>query len=693
MTRLLLLVCIFCACMQHIYGQEIRGIKTIDLTIDHLIKPLTPLPDSIRSYTVKTQITATETILGLNEMNAAKALAIPSLNRQETDSDLNIALTIGKFTSNYSIKKERIDTINTRYTYIENIYPTISVKITDRGGRVLFEQSYEKYTSYTSRPYYKESAAEQEALYASPELKQTIRIAYDEGLLFLNNIIQDNYCYNQGKISLYYDRKQSTTAYLQAIEKVKKAFGQPVNKVLLQEQIVFFEQERQKQYLDTEEGRRMYKISSLNLLQLYRFTDDFTKAYAMADDLAQNGVTDVRELLPGLHKSRRDYNAYNYYRTNGVHKEPQNTRMDIEALINHGVSEGYIILKGNPNREYGDIIDFLGNADNIVVKMKYQKNLNADVKDTEYSILDVDEVHFDDWHLKIFTYSDKILIGQIRYSSPKGIRYIRVLPHVENKGITCTLNDWQDTDFIQINDQFYSTTALKIITEKDCKIVHNRITTDYYTNIVETILDYEKNCFNGDAPVNNLSTTNRPSKSSLPVTQTGNKQPRGSVGISGGINNLNSITGFQATIRLKGPIFARVGLGAGFWGVKTGVLLQCNLKSDMRLRNGWALNGGFTYSTGSKLGFGTSYNRGTDTIDIRVRPLKTNTLHLSCQYHMSADLRTSLSFEFGYAVPLQSQPWEITTPGIRIDNDVRKAVRNFQPGGMILGVTLSRYFY
>jgi hypothetical protein len=132
-------------------AQFIWKLRNDDMVVKGLIKPLIPLPDSIKTYQIVSQIAYTTDFTGVDERMVNDVIVLNSLQKKADDADLIISVSIKKFTPSVgAVKNSTTDKGQISYWYEETLKPQIYVVLKDKSGRVLYSQSGGQATTYTS---------------------------------------------------------------------------------------------------------------------------------------------------------------------------------------------------------------------------------------------------------------------------------------------------------------------------------------------------------------------------------------------------------------------------------------------------------------------------------------------------------------------------------------------------------------
>ena len=151
-----------------------------------------------------------------------------------------------------------------------------------------------------------------------------------------------------------------------------------------------------------------------------------------------------------------------------------------------------------------------------------------------------------------------------------------------------------------------------------------------------------------------------------------------------GINNVCGLIGAVVSVRANDNLYLRVGFGVGTWGTKfTG-----GIKYELKGTNSWGF--GLSYSSCSGI---TNYKTDLEVKDsasvltrkVTVDLLRSSTINLTASYKWLIRNKHQFYFEFGYAVPIETEPYRIKD-GSELSKNGKNSLHAIQPGGLILGV-------
>ncbi len=157
--------------------------------------------------------------------------------------------------------------------------------------------------------------------------------------------------------------------------------------------------------------------------------------------------------------------------------------------------------------------------------------------------------------------------------------------------------------------------------------------------------------------------------------------PKFYLGIGTGINSYTALIGLSGNYRMTDHLFLQGGLGIGGWGYK----VSLGIRYDRSLGSGWMYGVGLSSCSGLQ-DFETELEVQTgDTQDVMLDLNRAYNFNIKVGYNWIIGRDNSFYLEFGYAVPLQSQVWEVTDGSVLSPTSIQ--VMNFiSPGGILLGL-------
>jgi hypothetical protein len=165
-----------------------------------------------------------------------------------------------------------------------------------------------------------------------------------------------------------------------------------------------------------------------------------------------------------------------------------------------------------------------------------------------------------------------------------------------------------------------------------------------------------------------------------PFTSSKDTLPKFYLGVGAGINNYTGLLGIGADVSIHKGLVLKLGCGSGSWGAK----LTAGIKLENRSSDGWGVGSSYSICMGQK-GVKLKLETTSGTKDVTIDLLKAGTLNLNATYSWVYHNYNRLFLEFGYAIPLESNSYEITDGSVLSDN-AKKELRIIQPGGLILGL-------
>ena len=145
--------------------------------------------------------------------------------------------------------------------------------------------------------------------------------------------------------------------------------------------------------------------------------------------------------------------------------------------------------------------------------------------------------------------------------------------------------------------------------------------------------------------------------------------------------NYTALLGVSANLRLFSTVSLQGGIGLGGWGSKYSI----GIKYSSHYNGGWYYGLGFSNSPGEK---NVKVNMQISTVvtqSVTIDYLKESTLNFKVGYDWIMGMKNIFYLEFGYALPLQTDPWRVTD-GSSLSATTIEALRLDQPGGLIIGL-------
>lgn len=707
--RIALLSLLYCCVLQTGLAQKLWKLQNTDVSVKGLLMPLTPLPDSFKTYHIVAKTEIDPRYLLMDEATVKSAFRFESFERKDFDADMTLSVNIKSFRRSSTLKTRQDTTKQTFYWYEESIEPDIQVVLTDKSGKLLNVQNGGLSVVYKTMEKKSEQAAklEFERRFQDPVYSGSIADVHYKTLQNRSESLRNNFDYQPETISLYAAGKNDPV-YAKTIASIQAALGAirrgPSQTALwagLQPDIAYLEKELASLNPNSKKQQWRYYACAMTLANVYRCFDDYDHALQFVGLAIADGYYGCQALTAHLAAMKERFNLSNYYKKTGRNlfkDKAQQALARLDSLKKQPELEGYIVLNNNSVVK-GTVLQVVDNFTDLKVKLKYEKKLNAPVEDVEYLVADVKEIHAGGWDLFVIPFLSKFYLSEIVFQSPK-ITMWQPLPGMGNRNpASKTL---EDISFLRINKERKFTplynSQIKSLSRylKDCPKVAKQAQYGYYTThqLLEAVQDYNNAC--GSAP---LDTAAAQPLQTIGTKRAPSRSPGFYLGFSTGANNFTSLVGLHATFRLKNKLFARVGTGLGFWGTKFAASLQYDLRRDMRYRQGWSFAFGYGYSAGLNKPLSVTSERSTTVagattskeVDVSILESPVSTVALSTIFYKFFGAKTSLFLELGYAASLQKEPWVIQPGGVGAEH-AKPAIKIFQPGGIVLGIGVNFAF-
>lgn len=158
------------------------------------------------------------------------------------------------------------------------------------------------------------------------------------------------------------------------------------------------------------------------------------------------------------------------------------------------------------------------------------------------------------------------------------------------------------------------------------------------------------------------------------------------IGPSIGVNNISGMMGVLLETHIFNKTAIAGGLGIGNWGAKFSVQGRYYRHYPIGVFYGI----GFSSATGMK-SFKTELEveNAEDPVEVEMELHKVKCLNISVGQHFKLGRRMRLNFELGYAIPLQTNFYDIITPGVQLTDASEQQMDLMTPGGLIIGVAFS----
>lgn len=163
--------------------------------------------------------------------------------------------------------------------------------------------------------------------------------------------------------------------------------------------------------------------------------------------------------------------------------------------------------------------------------------------------------------------------------------------------------------------------------------------------------------------------------------------PKFYLGIGTGVNNYTGILGVGIDFRVYHSVILRAGIGIGTWGSK--VTIGVRYEMEQFKGRGWVMGLSYSYCSGlsnfqTQLAVDTStFYAGTVNKQVTLNLLPASTLNLTASYNWTFHKHNKFYLEFGYALALQSAPYEVLD-GSMLDYTSQIVLKELSPGGLVL---------
>lgn len=151
------------------------------------------------------------------------------------------------------------------------------------------------------------------------------------------------------------------------------------------------------------------------------------------------------------------------------------------------------------------------------------------------------------------------------------------------------------------------------------------------------------------------------------------------LGLGTGLESFSGVIGVTGDLRVAKNFFLRAGAGIGSWGGK----LSIGVRNESRTGNSFGYGIYLSKATGLK-DFTTNLETTSGTKDVKLNLLPGSTLNPTISYKWLIHNLHRFFIEAGYAIPLQTDPWEVTDGSILTENS-KMTLHILAPGGFSLG--------
>lgn len=693
-----------------VYAQPIWKMHNEDVRLKNIVKPYTPLPENFRTYQITAQINPDVRLGALKESTIQALFRLEAFEKKDADdADLTITIKITKEHHSYEPRTYLDAQKQPWYYYEDRVEPQIRVEMRDLQNRVLFAKN-DGIANYHSTPHrrtQREAAHDHATWQRDPSYGRFFEDAHRQTLQAWSGLLKNQYDQKAEIVSFYYPDgcdfafAKAIRAMGETLSLLNKGATLDTMRVALRPHIAYLEQTQAACNQKTPKSRQLYAACALNLAHIYRCLDDYDQVQRYILQLIEANYPDAIPQIKHLSALKERDKQYHYFKKNGKHLyvvEQALSDARFDSLQKRTEVEGNILLRNGLKLE-GSILNPVENFNNLKVKLKYEKRLNAPATDQEYPLEDVKEMYLEGWHLGVLRRQLGSGVGfcltEILLRSPAATLH-RALPCFGSQNrngagqALMFLQEEGGKGEYKMHDGHGTDNWLDrwlIFHLKPCDVVMERLRYGYYTasQARDVFIDYDTLC--GDAYA-----AKEPSEPKARAKTNPSRSPGFYWGISGGMNNFASLIGLSTTVRLKGKLFLRAGIGAGTWGPRFAAGFKYDLRRDMRYSKGWSFAFGYGYSRGVK---GTAPIQGSTTVagntkevDIEIVQKPASTLNVTLIFNKMKKARRCFTFELGYAASLQKEPWTIVPGGIGAEHS-KRYIKLAQPGGFVIGVGIS----
>ena len=162
------------------------------------------------------------------------------------------------------------------------------------------------------------------------------------------------------------------------------------------------------------------------------------------------------------------------------------------------------------------------------------------------------------------------------------------------------------------------------------------------------------------------------------------RNPYSYIGFSSGINNPGGLLGFDLAVPVKKSIMLTTGVGFSSWGNKLHLDGKYFL---MGYHLGWALMGGFAYSSGA-YNFRArlrTLDHKRESVTINMNPVGSACLGAS-HFGRLGKRQNRVFVDLGYCVPLRAPQYNVTYNGPQLADQASRYIKLREPGGIMAGI-------
>jgi hypothetical protein len=690
-------------------AQRLSNLQNIDVRVKGLIRPLVPLPDSIKTYRIIAEIVADPSFTSVDETVVESAFQLESFEKRIYNPDMTLRVKVKDHIQS-NVGRSRLDTITkqTYYWYEEYMEPEIQTVLQDKWGKTLYAQNGGIRTVYRTpdRKTLKEAQFDYANKKHDPVYAGHVTDGYYKTLKDRSLKLRVKFDHQPETVSLYHPSDDDDPVFVKKLEVVKVLLrmvnnGRPNSAILaeLQPEIDYLKKELAVADRSSKKGKYRYYACALNLANIYRCFDLYDRALSYAGLLIEDHYYQSKDLTAHLANEQDLFAIHEYYKKTGNQLSEGKRKLfaaRIDSIRQYEDPEGRIVLKNDVAVE-GTILNFINNFNNARVKLKYEKKLNAPIGNAEYLLEDIKEIHLEGSKFTVVPHASKYYLAVQEYQSPK-IALYRALPALTQKDTAkkefaelCFLKKYNLATFLPVDNGPIGNVSQFM---NDCPKIADRVKYGYYTfnRLLEAVTDYDTTC------VFKLKIKREKKKTTIrKIDAAPIKSPGFYLGLGSGSNNFSSQFGITSAFRLKNNLFGRLALGAGEWGPKYAVGLKYDLKSDMKYSSGWSFAAGYahvnTWKRNIVLSIASDESDSTAVDEeIAILGSPVNTVNISTIFNKFLGKKTVLLFEFGYALNFEKEPWVLVDIGKAKPKEARKSIKLAEPGGIILGFGISWVF-
>ena len=685
-------------------AQTIPHLLNMDFVVKDAYLPLNPLPDSLKTYHLVFATEVSERFSAISPSQVRNTFQVGQLRYSEAPSDavLSVQALLPYRTARLHHRK---DTTGRRVFRFEEIvsHPVV-VQLLDASGRRIYLDTTAITQKYRTTEHVTEAQAEAafNGRLEHPTYAALLREGYQKSVNKAAKMLRDRYASEDQILRLYLTKDMDTAAvaHLKAIREVLSTYNRsrsrPFIRTQLQPHIAALESARAMGSFNASDKKERYDFQaySLSLANIYGFFGAYDQAISFLDPFIEADFSPAKKSVEQLVAARSRRQTEEYYQKTGHSLQTdqrKNVLMRLDTLKNQREVKGFVVLHSGDTIS-GIMLSLMDNVvDDVQVKFKYEKKLNAPIADAVFPLLNVREIHTASWHFAVIPYNVKFDLTEIIYQSPR-IMYCRALPNPSSENTVDA--DEFEYFFVKKADKktfsiFYDTSLDKLADYlDDCPKVAQRLNFGYYptTQIQEAAALYDSLCGRDVVAASPSAPTSVP-------TLRRNGPPGVLIGFSSGANSYAGQLGASALVRITPHTYGRMAVGYGIWGAKFSAGLKYDFRRDLRFKPGWSMACGYTYNTGlngpirisstASSTVGSSTN--TNEVDVDVQQKPASTFYASTLFNYFFSKKWVFSAEVGYAQAFNKSPWTILPGGIGVDQ-AASSIKFYQPGGMLVAL-------